>query len=470
LGSLSIKAENIDLSTVPDRDTVQLTIYNAEDLTLVRETRKIVFKPGSNPLQFSWANTLIDPTSVQLRFLTDVDKLDVLDTTFPHDKPQMLYWNVGSEMAGEATVEISYFTSGISWSADYTVIATPEEDAAKVEGFVTVVNNSGEDYPDAEVRLVVGTINLVEQIAVLARQSGQDLLELNDRRRNELRMRAQREMLLEADSLMRLSDGTAAPSASAGFSEAKQVVKKGLSEYFIFTIEGTETIPTGLRKRLPSFAADAVPLDVEYRYRPREYGQHLVRLYLMTNDSEGDLGDSPLPDGQVSIFRQKSSGGLSYLARQTIKYIPIGDEIELNLGQDPDVGFEIDLLHLFRDNIWVRLHNGGVFQRVDQPGFKVDVRAEVRGWDEHKVLERTVRNDTPWPIKVEVRETFGGDATFISQIEAERFDNDTLQYRGDVKPGEEVALRYEVVTSHGRNHKNSRVEIENGDPAELPWE
>ena len=55
------RAENVDLSTVPNRNTVQLTIYNSEDLTLVRETRKVTFKPGANPLQFSWANTLIDP-------------------------------------------------------------------------------------------------------------------------------------------------------------------------------------------------------------------------------------------------------------------------------------------------------------------------------------------------------------------------------------------------------------------------
>src|SRR5688572_26162072 len=60
------RAENIDLSTVPNRATVQLTIYNSEDITLVRETRKVSFKPGVNPLQFSWANTLIDPTSVEL--------------------------------------------------------------------------------------------------------------------------------------------------------------------------------------------------------------------------------------------------------------------------------------------------------------------------------------------------------------------------------------------------------------------
>src|SRR6187431_217002 len=99
-------AQNIDLSTVPNRDFVQLTIYNSEDLTLVRETRTLSFKPGANPLQFSWANTLIDPSSVELKFLTQADQLDVLDTTFPHDKPQMLYWNVQSELDGEATVEI----------------------------------------------------------------------------------------------------------------------------------------------------------------------------------------------------------------------------------------------------------------------------------------------------------------------------------------------------------------------------
>src|SRR6188508_2761006 len=85
-------ARNVDLSTVPTRDTVQLTIYNSEDITLVRETRKVTFKKGENPLQFSWANTLIDPTSVELKFLSQADKLEVLDTTFPHAKPQMLYW------------------------------------------------------------------------------------------------------------------------------------------------------------------------------------------------------------------------------------------------------------------------------------------------------------------------------------------------------------------------------------------
>ena len=169
LAAFAVRAENVDLSTVPTRNTVQLTIYNSEDLTLVRETRKVSFKPGANPLQFSWANTLIDPTSVELRFLTHGDKLTLLDTTFPHAKPQMLYWNVQSELDGEAMIEITYFTSGISWSADYLCIVNPAETEMGLEGFVRVYNNSGEEYEDAQVRLVVGRINLVQKIAELAR-------------------------------------------------------------------------------------------------------------------------------------------------------------------------------------------------------------------------------------------------------------------------------------------------------------
>ena len=40
---------------------------------------------------------------------------------------------------------------------------------ARIEGFVRVHNRSGEDYEDAEIRVVVGKINLVEKIAQLRR-------------------------------------------------------------------------------------------------------------------------------------------------------------------------------------------------------------------------------------------------------------------------------------------------------------
>src|SRR6476659_1315119 len=180
-------SENVDLSTVPRRDSVQLTIYNSEDITLVRETRDVTFKKGMNPLQFSWANTLIDPSSVDLKFLTSAGKLDVTDTTFPHDKPQKLYWNIKSEIDGEATIQITYFTSGITWSADYIAIADKDESKLNIDGFVRVTNNSGEEYENAQVRLVVGTINLVEKIAELAKLPMGQVKDLDKKVREEFR-------------------------------------------------------------------------------------------------------------------------------------------------------------------------------------------------------------------------------------------------------------------------------------------
>ncbi|MEN9848448.1 MAG: hypothetical protein RL368_1188, partial [Pseudomonadota bacterium] len=66
LGVTANTQAKIDLVTLPQRDRVQLTIYNATDLTFVREQRTLTLKAGINRLEFGWADTLIDPTSVQL--------------------------------------------------------------------------------------------------------------------------------------------------------------------------------------------------------------------------------------------------------------------------------------------------------------------------------------------------------------------------------------------------------------------
>ena len=449
-------AKNVDLSTVPKRDTVALTIYNSEDLTLVRETRTVTFKNGVNPLQFSWANTLIDPTSVELRFLTSPDKLDLLDTTFPHDKPQMLYWNVQSELDGEATIEITYFTSGITWSADYVAIADPAEQQVRFDGFVRVSNNSGEEYEEASVRLIVGTINLVEKIAQLAQIPQQDVDKLERQEMGALRSRAAREMMLKGPV-----GGVAAADAPAP-AEEKQIIKEGLSEYFIFAIEGTETIRNGWSKRMRAIEAEAVPLKIQYRYRPAEYGEHLVRMYLMTNNEESKLGSTPLPDGIVRIFQQSSreGGGLSYLTQQSIKYIPIGDKIELNLGRDREVVFELIKRRAFRDNIWVQVHGGDLFRRVDDGNVEVDVRSTVAGWDEHEIFTQRIRNYTSKPIEVEIRRAFPGHITFRSSLQPVLHDYQTVQFTTSAKPGEKLELPFEIIRRQGRNAKQNNVTLE----------
>ena len=455
----SARAKNVDLSTVPKRNTVALTIYNSEDLTLVRETRTVTFKKGVNPLQFSWANTLIDPTSVELRFISHGDQLDVLDTTFPHDKPQMLYWNVQSDFDGEATIEITYFTSGITWSADYVAIADKDETNVRFDGFVRVTNNSGEEYEDASVRLIVGTINLVEKIAQLAQIPMDEVNKLADKDRAELKQQAARRMVKTAAGAM----GGAVAAESAA--QPKEIIKEGLSEYFVFTIEGTETIKNGWSKRMRAIEADKVPLKIQYRYRPAEYGDQLVRMYLMTNDTASKLGDTPLPDGVVRVFKEsgRSGGGLSYVTQQAIKYIPIGDKIELNLGRDPEVVFDLIKRRTFRDNLWVQVHGVNVFREVrPAQGIAVEENSSVAGWDDHEIYTQRIRNYTKKPIDVEVRRAFPGHIKFRSALKPPPtlHDYQTVQYTAAAQPGEKLELNYEIVRLNGHNAKQNNVTLE----------
>src|SRR5262245_43321994 len=157
---VSVALARVNVATLPGRDSVQLTIYNSVDLTLVKETRVLTFREGLNRLEFSWANTLIDPTSVEFRALSRADAIEVLDVSFPPRVANTLEWRIRSEFSGEVQVETRYFTSGIAWSADYVLEAQKTENLGNLAGFVRVDNNSGENYEGAQIRLVVGVVRL----------------------------------------------------------------------------------------------------------------------------------------------------------------------------------------------------------------------------------------------------------------------------------------------------------------------
>ena len=163
-------ASAIELVTLPRRDKVQLTIYNSSDLTLVRERRNLTLKKGWNWLQFMWANTLIDPTSLNLEPLEQAGKIDIQQLVFPARLRELGRWLIRSEISGQVPFEITYFTSGLSWRAFYMGTLSQDEKTMKMQGYVRLGNNSGEDYDNAQTRLIVGQVHILDEIAQLAKR------------------------------------------------------------------------------------------------------------------------------------------------------------------------------------------------------------------------------------------------------------------------------------------------------------
>jgi len=104
------------------------------------------------------------------------------------------------------------------------------------EGFVRVYNNSGEEYEDAQVRLIVGRINLSRRLPSWRRFEWMTFQLKGDKRR-ELREKSMREAVAkdEEQSAM-ISLMPMAPAAAFKRNEAD--TKEGLSEYLSTTIEG----------------------------------------------------------------------------------------------------------------------------------------------------------------------------------------------------------------------------------------
>ncbi len=443
------QARNIDLVTLPPRDTVQLTIYNSEDLTLVRETRSVTFKKGANRLEFSWANTLIDPTSCYFRPLAHENEIEVLDTTFPQDRPEVLIWNVDSKFEGQVPVEVSYFTSGISWNADYLMVTNAAETTMALDGYVTVVNNSGEDYEGAQVRLVVGKINLVEKIQQLAgvhAYGGVDLNGVVQEKAKDLKTDALRSTFATYDARSGGMGGGGANALAKQQQREAVIVKEGLSEYFIFTIEGWQTVKTGWSQRMSSFRAREVPFDVLYRYRPHQYGDKPVRFFILANDKPHKMGDSPLPDGMIRVFRENGRDGLTFYVAQSSKYIPINEKIELNVGKDDQIVYERVVLDVGRQNF--------IYDENHKP------EPVVVGWDETRKWQEEIRNYRQKPIKMEIRHVLPGDVTFGMEVPGLKlYDFHTPEYTLDLPASTKKKFTSDGTFLLGRNMKQNRVKL-----------
>jgi hypothetical protein len=417
----------INVVTLPGRDTVQLTIYNSADLTMVKETRHLTFRKGLNKLEFSWANTLIDPTSVEFRALTHADAVEVLDVSFPPRVTNTLEWRLNSEVAGEVVCEIRYFTSRITWAADYVAEATTDEKRMALAGSVRVTNNSGEDYENAQVRLVVGVIRLVEEIAQLARQ--------NDFKGKDRDLgRVRREMFAnEVDKLD--SSGFAFGGGGERLAPA-DITKESLSEYFLYTVAGRDTIPTGWAKRLPSFAAADVPVMSYYKFEKERWDDAVIRHYKFKNDQENKLGNEPLPDGAVKAFRVVSADRLyQFVGATNVKYIPVGEEVEMELGPDREVTVEPKLMNWVKDQI------------------QFDEWGNVAGWTIRETWQLELQNSKEIDVVLDLRRNFTGDWDLKTDTKFEVVDAMKVKFVFPLAPREKRTFSYEVTTRYGTNAK-----------------
>ncbi len=422
----------VDLSTLPERESTQLTIYNSADLTLVRESRPLTLKKGENKLQFSWANTLIDPTSLEMLPKAHADKIDIADLTYPPRVKNLGLWNIESEVSGKVPVEITYLTSGLSWRAFYMGTLTEDEKTMRLQGYVRVTNNSGEEYGNAQTRLIVGKVHILDQIAALARRQYP-----YNRPGVGVYLGVEKSSIVPTlEKVPLLGDMPVAGQLFKKVADVKEVKKEGLSEYFLYTIEGAETIANGWSKRLPSFDVDEVEVINLYKYEEERYRRNVVRFLSFKNDADHNLGETPIPGGLLKVYRDvDDEQHLAYTGQSSFKYIPVDEDVELNLGAVADVVVEPKLMDYKTAN------------------YRFNSSGNVNGWDEITKWKIEVRNTRDLDVEIEITRGFGTNYWKIETDERgfsyEKYDVSHGRFEVNLPPRTNRTIEYTLTKYHG---------------------
>ena len=227
-----------------------------------------------------------------------------------------------------------------------------------------------------------------------------------------------------------------AHTAEAEMPARKEIVKEGLSEYFLYTIEGTETIPTGWSKRLPSFEVTDVPVVNLYKFEQRRYGDAPVRFLSFVNDKEHDLGETPIPGGMLKVYRSvDSQQHLSYEGQSRFKYIPVDEQVELNLGVVQNVIVEPTLMEMQTAN------------------YSFNRKGNIDGWDEIRTFRLKIKNTRDLAVKLEIKRNFQTNYWDLKNSgdygAYEKEDKDTVKYTLDLPPRSEQVFHYILTTYHG---------------------
>jgi hypothetical protein len=413
------------------------------DLTLVRERRNLTLKKGWNWLQFMWANTLIDPTSLNLEPLDQKDKIDVQQLVFPPRLRELGRWLIRSEVSGQMPFEITYFTSGLTWRAFYMGTLSQDEKTMRLQGYVRVTNNSGDDYENAETRLVVGKVHILDQIIVLAQRRYPYGSPVPEVRFGGYGMGGSGGygggFGLNGNGVW-LGD---APITGGMFREVrrKEIIKEGLSEYFLYTIEGKETIPNQWGKRLQSFDVKNIDVNSLYKYDEERWGMQTIRFVSFANDEDHNLGQTPIPDGGVKIYGQADEQGyLSYVGGTNIKYIPVDEEIELDLGPARLVKVEPVLMDSKTEN------------------YLFDVDDNIAGWDEIRTWKMEMTNARQLQVEIEIKRGFGTPYWKVQHdddgVSYEKYDVDHARFKAEVVPRTKRKFNYTVRTYHGTRQEH----------------
>jgi hypothetical protein len=316
-----------------------------------------------------------------------------------------LVWLVDTKEPGHQQAEVTYQTGGMAWHAEYVLVLDANDAAGDLSGWVSVENNSGKTYHDAQMKFIAGDVRKI------------------------------------LDKMP--SNGAYPAESSIADGKALPMAEKAFFEYHMYTLPRPSTVADNEVKQLEMFTpACGLKVEKRFLYNPlgdfrwdyggryddRNYGvtsPKKVNVFIEFRNSEANKLGIPLPAGKVRVYKQDPADkALEFVGEEQIDHTPKDEQLSLQIGNAFDIvgerkqtDFQVEeRRNWMKESIEIVLRNHkkqAVTVRVKEPMYRwTNWQITAKNHDFIKLDARTVAWDLEVPAEGETKVTYTVEYTW----------------------------------------------------------
>lgn len=213
---------------------------------------------------------------------------------------------VQAERSGPVPTRLSYLTPGLGWTSDYVALFDEKAGTIDVQGWVTLNNNTGTTFTNANTLLVAGNVG-----------GGQNRF-----------------------GQMASMDDVAIEQAGT-----ESGTRERLGDYYLYPLAERTTIANAQQKQVSFLDVKASPARKAYEFVNGWMGGNDVPRSAATaikfsTSRNGGLGDQ-LPAGTVRVYMRDARGDPQFIGENRIGHTPMGSSMSIRTGEAFDVKVKV---------------------------------------------------------------------------------------------------------------------------------
>ena len=303
---IGVVEQNFDFDLLSPSALMQKAV--GETITIVRTNPATGAETRERALVLSANNGVVLRIGNRIEVLRDdgIPTRVIFDKVPENLRPRpTLSVTIEAARGGRQPVTLTYLTPGLGWSADYVALFDEAAGKMNVQGWITLTNNSGTPYANANTLLVAGAVG----------QSSQNY---------------------------NYGGGypppPPRPMRRAGTETAG---RERLGDFYLYPLPERTTIANAQTKQVSFLDVGGAPAVRAYEYRNAWLGTadqpvSANSVLRFSSSRSGGLGDA-LPAGTVRVYQRDPRASPQFVGESAIGHTPMGSDLGLVTGQAFDI-------------------------------------------------------------------------------------------------------------------------------------